>query len=52
MEKNASSDARTIEYERPKIVDYGSLSELTKAGGLPNSDSPSGDSNTAFSSRH
>lgn len=35
-------------YERPKIVDYGTLLELTQAGSVSNSDVPSGNANTAY----
>jgi hypothetical protein len=37
-----------IKYEKPKIVDYGSLLELTKAGNVVNSDVPHGNANTAY----
>jgi hypothetical protein len=37
-----------VKYERPKIVDYGSLVELTLAGNVTNSDVPHGNSNTAY----
>ncbi len=37
-----------VKYERPKIVDYGTLLELTQAGNVANSDVPAGNSNTAY----
>jgi hypothetical protein len=33
---------QVLEYERPNVVDYGTLVELTAAGGLPNGDVPHG----------
>ena len=36
------------EYERPSVVDYGTLVDITRASGLVNADSPSG-KNNAFS---
>jgi hypothetical protein len=30
------------EYERPKVVDYGTLGELTAAGSFPHHDVPAG----------
>jgi hypothetical protein len=35
-------------YERPKIVDYGSLVQLTLAGNAPNADVPHGNDGTAY----
>ena len=35
-------------YERPKIVDYGSLLQLTLTGSVPNADVPHGNNDTAF----
>jgi hypothetical protein len=35
-------------YERPKIVDYGSLLKLTQAGSVTNSDVPHGNANSAY----
>ncbi len=35
-------------YERPKIVDYGTLVQLTQAGHAANSDLPYGNANTAY----
>ena len=40
---------RVPAYERPGITDYGTLLDLTLAGGEPNSDIPKGPANTAFS---
>jgi len=37
-----------IKYERPKIVDYGSLVHLTLAGSAANRDVPFGNNNTAY----
>lgn len=37
-----------VEYEAPKVIDYGTLVEVTHASNLVNSDSPSGTNNTAF----
>jgi hypothetical protein len=39
----------SAEYEQPKIVDYGSLLELTKAASSENSDVMGGANGTAFS---
>jgi hypothetical protein len=39
---------KTGQYERPKITDYGSLLQLTQAGGAPNADMPHGNNNTAY----
>jgi hypothetical protein len=36
-------------YERPAVTDYGTLLDLTLAGGSPNADVPKGPANTAFS---
>jgi hypothetical protein len=51
MERAEHTDlgASEPEYESPKIVDYGSLLELTKSGHVTNSDVPAGTPNTAFS---
>jgi len=38
------------EYEPPSVVDYGTLVDITRAGGLPNSDDIVGTPNTAFPS--
>jgi hypothetical protein len=37
------------EYEKPQVIDYGSLLELTKSGHVLNRDVPGGAPNTAFS---
>jgi hypothetical protein len=37
------------EYERPNVVDYGTLVELTAAGTLANSDVPNGIGPNAYS---
>lgn len=37
-----------MQYERPKIVDYGTLQQLTLGGTLTNADTPAGISNTAY----
>jgi hypothetical protein len=37
-----------LKYERPKIVDYGTLLELTQQGSVMNADVPSGSPNTAY----
>jgi hypothetical protein len=37
-------------YEKPEVVDYGTLVELTAAGTLLNADVPHGNANTAYSS--
>jgi len=37
-----------VKYERPKIVDYGSLVDLTLSGNVANADVPHGNSNTAY----
>ena len=42
----------STEYEQPKIVDYGSLLELTKAASSQNADVVGGNDGTAFSVRH
>jgi hypothetical protein len=36
------------EYEAPRVVDYGTLVELTRISNQANSDSPAGTPNTAF----
>lgn len=36
------------EYERPSVVDYGTLIDITRAGDQPNADIPNGNNNTAF----
>ena len=33
---------QVLEYERPKVVDYGTLVELTAAGSFPHHDVPAG----------
>lgn len=35
-------------YEKPSVTDYGTLTELTAAGGVVNSDVPNGNNNTAY----
>lgn len=37
-----------IKYEKPTIVDYGTLLELTLMQGSPNRDMPTGDANTSW----
>jgi hypothetical protein len=37
-----------VKYERPKVVDYGTLLQLTQAGTVVNSDVPHGNNNTAY----
>jgi hypothetical protein len=37
-----------VKYERPKIVDYGTLLQLTQQGSAPNADLPNGNNNTAY----
>jgi hypothetical protein len=37
------------EYERPRVVDYGTLLDITRAGSFPNADIPGGADGTAFS---
>jgi hypothetical protein len=49
MDSVQSSGVESMQYKQPKVVDYGPLRELTKAGGLPNSDVPAGTPGTAFS---
>jgi hypothetical protein len=40
---------RTDKYEQPKLVDYGTLLDLTQVGGsLLNADVPHGHPNSAF----
>jgi hypothetical protein len=36
------------EYEPPKVVDYGTLVDITRASTLANADTPAGTPNTAF----
>lgn len=48
--KERHEDEAVARYDAPKIVDYGTLVELTEAGNLANSDVPFGDPNTAFPS--
>jgi hypothetical protein len=36
-------------YEKPEVIDYGTLVELTANGSKPNADVPFGNDNTAFS---
>lgn len=46
----AKEQPKVSEYEQPKVIDYGTLLELTAVGGrLPNSDVPMGQPNSAFS---
>lgn len=35
-------------YEPPRLIDYGTLVDLTRAGHMPNTDVPHGVNNTAF----
>jgi len=50
MDKNeAQVQEQVLEYERPHVVDYGTLVELTAAGNVVNADVPHGNSNTAYS---
>jgi hypothetical protein len=37
------------EYERPRVTDYGTLIDMTRAGNFPNADVPGGADGTAFS---
>jgi hypothetical protein len=37
-----------VEYEAPKVIDYGTLVEVTRASTFQNADSPAGTNNTAF----
>lgn len=37
-----------LKYERPKIVDYGTLLELTQSGNVTNADVPHGNANSAW----
>lgn len=46
MEKHEKDQAP--EYERPSVVDYGTLVDITRAGAAPNADLPKGNNNTAF----
>jgi hypothetical protein len=46
------TEIESMEYEQPKIVDYGSLSELTKTASSENSDVLGGNNGTAFSVPH
>lgn len=39
-----------LHYDRPAIVDYGTLVELTQAGNLTHSDIPHGAPNTSYPS--
>jgi len=41
--------SKSLRYERPEVIDYGTLREMTQAGHLPNADVPHGANNTAFS---
>jgi hypothetical protein len=44
-----TTETKRTEYEQPKVVDYGTLLELTEANGTVNpSDVPHGHPNTAF----
>ena len=44
-----TTETKRSEYEQPKVVDYGTLLELTEANGTVNpSDVPHGHPNTAF----
>jgi hypothetical protein len=40
--------AHVPEYEPPRVVDYGTLVDITRAGNAPNADVPHGNNNTAF----
>jgi hypothetical protein len=44
-----TTETKRAEYEQPKVVDYGTLVELTAANGTVNpADVPHGHPNTAF----
>jgi hypothetical protein len=36
------------EYERPSVVDYGTLVDITRSGNSPNNDAPTGNNVSAF----
>jgi hypothetical protein len=38
---------QVLQYERPNVVDYGTLVELTASGNVMNKDIPGGNANTA-----
>jgi hypothetical protein len=43
MDKNKEQvQEEVLEYERPNVVDYGTLVELTAAGSYPHHDIPNG----------
>jgi hypothetical protein len=44
---NEQVQEQFLEYERPTVVDYGTLVELTASGNVMNKDMPHGISNTA-----
>ena len=46
MEKHETD--QVVEYERPSVVDYGTLADITAAGHAANSDVMAGTPNTAF----
>jgi hypothetical protein len=46
MEKHEKD--QVPEYERPTVVDYGTLADITRAGHAANSDVMAGTANTAF----
>lgn len=46
MEKNQKPEDRP--YEAPKVMDYGTLQELTLGGNVVNRDSLTGANNSAF----
>jgi hypothetical protein len=44
---NEQVQEQFLEYERPTVVDYGTLVELTASGNVLNKDVPGGNTNTA-----
>ncbi|MGA2009371.1 MAG: lasso RiPP family leader peptide-containing protein [Solirubrobacteraceae bacterium] len=47
MDNETKDLAPKPQYERPEVIDYGTLTELTLSGGLPNADVPHGVNGTA-----
>lgn len=43
----AHEPPKIVEYEKPKVVDHGTLRELTLSGSLQNADIPMGINGTA-----
>jgi hypothetical protein len=43
-----NQDRRSESYEKPEVIDYGTLLDLTQSGHHANSDVPLGSNDTAF----